>query len=76
MNQTDDYILELLDDSDLILSVTIIAVNLDYSRPWISRRLSKLHDHGLVERVNDGYYRITELGRAYLRGKVDAHDLQ
>lgn len=76
MNQTDDRILELLDESDLILSPAVISVNLEYNRSWISRRISKLVDVGLVEAVNEGYYKITDRGRAYLSGELDADDLE
>ncbi|MDB2285458.1 helix-turn-helix domain-containing protein [Halorubrum ezzemoulense] len=75
MNQTDDRILELLDESDLILTPAVIARNLDYTRNWISRRISELEDAGLVDPVDSGYYRISERGRAYLAGEIDADDL-
>lgn len=76
MNQTDDRILELLEESDLILSPAVIAVNLDYSRNWVSRRLSKLADAELVERRDGAYYRITEKGRDYLVGQIDSDSIQ
>jgi predicted transcriptional regulator len=76
MNQTDNRILELLDESDLILSPGVMAVNLDYTRNWVSRRVSKLLDAGLVERVNGAYYRITDKGRSYLSGELDAEELE
>ncbi|OYR69023.1 winged helix-turn-helix domain-containing protein [Halorubrum ezzemoulense] len=76
MNQTDDRILELLDESDLILTPAIIARNLDYTRNWISRRIGELEDAGLVDPVDTGYYRISERGRAYLAGEIDADDLE
>jgi len=76
MNQTDDRILELLDESELILTPAVIAVNLDYNRSWISRRISKLVDAGFVETVNDGYYRITDYGRAYLEGNLNEDDIE
>ena len=76
MNQTDDRILELLDESGLILSPAVIAVNLEYSRSWISRRISKLVNAGLVETINEGYYRITDLGRDYLEGEIDVKELE
>jgi len=76
MNQTDDRILELLDESGLILSPAVIAVNLEYNRSWISRRISKLVDAGLVESINEGYYRITDFGREYLVGDIDADELE
>lgn len=76
MNQTDDYILEILDESDLILSPSIIAVNLDYTRNWVSKRLAKLREAGLIERVDEGHYRITKKGREYLAGELNADDLE
>lgn len=76
MNQTDDRILELLDESGLILSPSVIAVNLDYTRNWVSRRISKLVDAGLIEKVDGSYYGISELGRAYLEGNLDAEALE
>jgi len=76
MNQTDDRILELLNESGLVLSTAVVAVNLDYSRSWVSRRLGKLTKAGLVENTEEGYYRITDRGRAYLSGTLDADDLE
>ncbi|ELY90886.1 winged helix-turn-helix transcriptional regulator [Natrialba taiwanensis] len=76
MNQTDNRILEILDESDLILSPAVTAINLDYSRNWVSRRMSKLQKAGLIEKVNGSYYRITDRGRAYLTGELDAEDLE
>ncbi|MDB9302029.1 MarR family transcriptional regulator [Halorubrum ezzemoulense] len=75
MNQTDDRILELLDESDLILSPAVIAVNLEYNRSWISRRISKLVDVGFVESINEGYYSITDLGRDYLSGDLSDEEI-
>jgi predicted transcriptional regulator len=75
MNQTDDRVLELLEDSGLALSPAVIAVNLDYSRNWISRRMSMLRDADLVEAVDRSYYQITDRGRAYLSGDLDADEL-
>ncbi|RLM68401.1 MULTISPECIES: winged helix-turn-helix transcriptional regulator [Halorubrum] len=76
MNQTDDRVLELLDESGLILTPAVIAKNLEYTRNWVSRRIGKLENSGLVEPVDSGYYRITDRGRAYLAGELDASDLE
>lgn len=76
MNQTDDRILELLEESGLELSPAVMAVNLEYSRNWISRRTSALQDAGLVEPVEGSYYQITDRGRAYLDGDLDADELE
>ncbi|MYL69174.1 winged helix-turn-helix domain-containing protein [Halorubrum distributum] len=75
MNQTDDRVLELLAESDLILTPAVIAKNLEYTRNWVSRRIGKLEDADLVEPVDSGYYRITDRGRAYLSGEIDADEL-
>jgi DNA-binding IclR family transcriptional regulator len=76
MNQTDDRVLELLKESGLKLNPSAIAVNLEYSRSWVSRRCKMLLDAGLVETTEDSYYRITDRGRAYLAGELDAEDLE
>jgi len=76
MNQTDDRVLELLAESDLILSPSVIAKNLEYTRNWVSRRLGKLEEAELVKQVDSGYYRITDRGRGYLSGELDASELE
>ena len=76
MTQADDRILETLEESGLILSPRVLSANIDYSRHYISARLAKLRDTGLVDRVDDGLYQITDRGRAYLEGDLDAEDLE
>ncbi len=72
----DDRILEILSDTDIILSPAVIAINIDKSRDEVNRRLSELTDKGLVIRVKRGYYRITDIGEAYLQGEEDLRDLE
>ena len=79
MTKSDDAILELLDECGIAIPPRAIAFNVDnVSRPTIDRRLPKLEDAGLVERYTDpqGYTRITNRGRAYLVGELDASDLE
>ncbi|PSP76166.1 MarR family transcriptional regulator [Halobacteriales archaeon QS_1_68_20] len=76
MTKADDYILELLADSDLVLSPAVVAYNIDYTRNYVTGRLSTLTEAGLVERPDSGMYRITETGRAYLAGELDASELE
>lgn len=76
MNQTDDRILELLDESGLVLSPAVMAKNLDYSRNWISRRVSKLADAGLVRQIDEGYYEITVKGKNYLIGELSNSEIE
>lgn len=76
MNQTDDRILELLDESGLELSPSNLAHNLEYSRSWISRRLSKLRDVGLVVVDEGNFYKITDKGQDYLSGNLESDEIQ
>ncbi|MDB9295815.1 ArsR family transcriptional regulator [Halorubrum ezzemoulense] len=79
MTKSDDAILELLDECGIAIPPRAIAFNVDnVSRPTVDRRLPKLEDTGLVERYDNpqGYTRITNCGRAYLAGELDASDLE
>ncbi|WP_076143222.1 helix-turn-helix domain-containing protein [Natrinema saccharevitans] len=76
MTQADDRILETLADSDLILSPRVLSANIDYSRHYLSTRLGKLCDAGLVDRIDEGLYRITDRGHAYLEGKLEADEIE
>lgn len=76
MTQGDDRILETLADSELILSPAVIAINTEYTRNYVNKRVAILLENGLIERVQNGYYQITEKGRAYLAGDLDASDLE
>jgi len=69
MTPMDETILELFHRSGLVLTPAIVASNTGYSREEVNRRLGELTDHGLVERVERGKYRITDVGEAYLLGE-------
>jgi len=45
------------------------------SRQHVSRRLSKLAEHGLLTHLGNGVYVITEKGNRYLEGELDAEEL-
>ena len=66
----DDAILELFHSSDLVLTPSIVAYNIDYSREEVNRRLAELEDRGYVERVERGKYRVTALGTQYIEAPV------
>lgn len=75
MKPTDDQILEILGDSGLVLSPSIIAFNAGFTRTHVNNRLSEFAEKGLVDRVERGKYEISEIGRGYLSGDVDASEL-
>lgn len=68
MSKTDYRILEALANAgDLpVQSPSVIAKNLGITRQYCSTRLSELVNRGLVEKIEDGYYRITDEGREFL----------
>ena len=76
MNQTDDRILQALEETGMMLTPVVLAKNLDYSRTWVSTRISKLVDAGLIENPEGSFYQITDRGRAYLAGDLDGDDLE
>lgn len=71
----DDAILELFDSKELVLTPSIIAYNIDYSRGEVNRRLRTLEKRGFVAKVERGKYRITALGRQYVTGTIDSGPL-
>ena len=42
-----------------------------YSRQYISRRMQKLREHGLLNHLGNGVHIITERGEQYLDGEID-----
>lgn len=76
MTQGDDRILETLEYADIALSPAVVAYNTDYSRNYVNKRIRKLREVDLVDRPDEGYYRITDRGRAYLKGELSAEDLE
>ena len=83
MTGNDDSILEFLDEHDVALPPRGLEINLQREQVGISyrtinRRLKELQDAGLVEKIDEksGYYAITEKGRNYLAGELDASELE
>jgi CTP-dependent riboflavin kinase len=87
MNEVDDAVLEFFaaQDEGVVLPPTVVWYNLhecleaiDKSRDTVARRMRKLTDRGLLSKVSEerGYYRITQKGRDYLAGELDADDLR
>ncbi|WP_135855251.1 hypothetical protein [Halorussus salinus] len=80
----DDPILEFLADTNAALPPAVVAFNLEWQNivspaySTVKRRMRKLTTHGLLEKVDQeaGYYAITDKGRAYLAGDLDAEALE
>lgn len=78
MTKSDDAILELLAETDIAIPPAVISYNIEISHPTVRRRLPKLLDYDLVRKASKekGYYEITEKGRRYLVGEIDASELE
>ena len=80
----DDAILELLDETDMLLTPKVMAFEIDYDYTYLRQRLGVLKAHGLVEHPAEapsgvsrsGVYEITALGRRYLSGEATAEELE
>jgi predicted transcriptional regulator len=75
MTQADERVLEFLHEKDIVASPTVIAANIDYTAEYISRRCRKLANAGLLQRVDPSNYRLTDLGRDFVDGDVDADEM-
>jgi len=65
--ETDARIILIL-ATDLTLTPSIIAENINSSRVTVSRRLNSLQAGGLVEKVDRGKYKITKRGQELASG--------
>lgn len=65
--ELDEEILNLL-NTELILTPTVIAENIDRSRGAVARRLNTLEAGGLVKKLDRGKYQITVEGLEMLPG--------
>ena len=71
----DDRILEYLDDVEAASPSEMIKDGfVRYSNGYVSKRCSKLVEHGLLKRFGQGVYAITDRGRKYLRGEIDTSE--
>ena len=75
MTQGDERILEFLYEKEIIASPSVIAANIDYTNEYVSRRCRELTNGELLQRVDASNYRLTELGKRFLEGNVDAEEL-
>jgi len=81
MTRADDAILEfLLNDGnqDLIATPAVVEMNIEFGISTVRGGLRDLHDAGLVEYYdkNRGAYQISDKGKEYLAGELDASELE
>jgi predicted transcriptional regulator len=79
MTRSDDAILEFYDEKDISAPPLVVSFNLSgVSHPTVKRRVKELSDRGLLKRYEEprGFYEITDKGRSYLRGELEADELE
>lgn len=68
--------MEFLSEKNIVASPSVIAANIDYTGEYISRRCRKLTQAELLQRIDASNYRITDFGEQFLRGEVEATELE
>ena len=75
MKPADDRILETLEGQGAGTPKSL-ADELEMNNDYVGSRCRTLVAYGLVDRVSRGLYKITDDGRAYLLGNLDASELE
>jgi len=77
MKPSDRPILEELAEYGGWMTPRGLSLNLPYTPNWTGQRLRDLSEHGLTERHEEAAgYRITDRGRTFLAGDLDADELE
>lgn len=81
MTRSDDAILEFLlnePSRPVVATPAVIAANIQYTSSTVRKRIRELESNGLVTYFDEekGLYELTELGRDYLAGRLEASDLE
>ncbi|WP_276255508.1 hypothetical protein [Halomontanus rarus] len=74
MVPTDDAILEYVRDAGEV-PPAVIGRNIESHPNYAGQRCRVLAEHELLNRENDGYYSLTELGRQYLDEELERGEL-
>ena len=78
MNVATDPVLEFLDDHDIAVPIAVLDNELEPGYRTIKRALEDLEDREFVKRDENytSYFHITDKGRQYLAGDLDANELE
>ncbi|WP_324664164.1 phage repressor protein [Haloarcula sediminis] len=77
LKPSDWTIISEIEDYGGWMKPATLCLNIPYTREHIARRCKVLSQNGLLERHEEtAAYRVTEMGRDYLAGELDADDLQ
>nr|WP_167603407.1 helix-turn-helix domain-containing protein [Halorubrum sodomense] len=76
LSPVDYEVLEFFESHDIVTSPKVLAANIDYDRQYVSKRCQTLLSSGLLEQPEDGLYRLSDLGRDFLAGDVEAEVIE
>jgi len=75
MSPIDYHILEFFEQHDIQASPKVVSSNIDYDRVYTGKRLKKLKSAGLFTQSENDLYELSDRGRAFLAGEVNANEL-
>jgi len=80
MTIADERILEFLHEEDPRQSKQIAnelaEKGIEFNDKYIGRRCLELSEYGLLRNLGNGIYTVTDLGREYLNGELNANELE
>ena len=69
-------VLNFFEAHDITVSPAVLAANTGYDRQYLSKRCGDLVDAGILAKPNEGLYELSDLGRDFIAGKVDAEVIE
>jgi len=75
MSPIDYEILEFFDSHDIQASPQVISANIGYDRNYTGKRCRNFTEYNILERHENGLYELTDDGRSFLAGEIDADEL-
>lgn len=76
MSPIDYFILDFYEDHDIEASPKVVAENIGYDRQYTGKRLKTLASEDLLQQGENDLYGLTDRGREFLAGELDADALE
>jgi len=76
MSPADYEILLFFEEHDITVSPKVLGENIGYDRQYVSKRCRELTESGVLEQRGTGLYGLSDVGKKFLAGEIDASDLE
>ena len=76
MSPIDYEILLFFEEHDILVTPKVLGSNIDYDRQYTSKRCRELTEKEILRQDESGLYGLSQKGRQFLAGKLDADDLE